>query len=197
MTETADNISMLTALGRREEWAFNQVYRLYSRQLIYFTEKMTGSKEAAEDIVAESFIKILKKDEPFASEPQLKSYLFTIAQHASLDWLRAEKRHHSSQAEIKYLNKGSEEEIERTLIQTELLQTLYEEIEKLHPQYREIITRSFIQGESLTEISEKMGLAYKTVQNLKAKAVQQLRITLQEHKLPCITFIYALGMIGN
>jgi RNA polymerase sigma factor (sigma-70 family) len=197
MNETADNISILSALGKGEEWAFTHVYQLYSRQLLYITEKITGNKEASEDIVAESFIKILKKTTRFDSEPQLKSYLFTIAQHAALDWLRTEKRHHTSHTEIKYLNEGAEETVERTFIQSQLLQTLYAEIERLQPRYREIIIRSFIHRESLTEISEQMGLAYKTVQNLKAKALQQLRIKLQEQELPCITIIYVLDMIAK
>lgn len=121
--------------------------------------------------------------------------MFTIAKNASLDWLRTQKRHHASHAEIKYLSENSEEEIERTFIRAELLQALYDEIEKLNPQYREIINRSFIQGESLTEISENMGLAYKTVQNLKAKAVQHLRLQLQNRELPCITALCVLAIM--
>jgi RNA polymerase sigma-70 factor (family 1) len=197
MTETALDTSTLSALGKGEEWAFSKIYRLYSRQLIYVTEKITGNKEAAEDIAAESFIKILKKRNPFESEPKLKSYLFTTAQNAALDWLRAEKRHHASHAEIKHLMETSEEAIERTLIRSHLLQTLYNEIEQLSPQYRDIITKSFIQGQSLTEISEQMGLAYKTVQNLKAKALQQLRIKLSERELSCIAIVHLLILIGD
>jgi RNA polymerase sigma factor (sigma-70 family) len=195
MTETVNHTPLLNALSRGEDWAFTRIYEQYSRQLLYVTEKITGNTASAEDIVADSFIKILRKQDPFESEARLKSYLFTISQNAALDWLRAEKRHHLSHAEIKYLGEGADEEIERTLIRAELLQTLYEEIQKLSPQYQEIITRSFIRGESLTEISEKMGIAYKTVQNLKAKAVQELRIQLLKREVQCIAVVCLLGML--
>lgn len=183
MSAPYSEIELLKAFQAGEDSAFTEVYEKYSRQLLFFTERLTGNKEVAEDIVADSFIKLMKRQENFSSLQKLKSYLFRIARNAGLDWLRAEKRHSACHDELKYLNQDAENEIEQIFIRSQIINYLYQEIENLPFRSREIITRSYLHGESLQEIAQEMKLAYKTIQNVKAKAVQQLRFKLLKDKL--------------
>jgi RNA polymerase sigma factor (sigma-70 family) len=166
---------VLAALSKGDHQAFSHIYNLYSRQLLFIVTRIAGNKETAEDIVAESFVKLLSRPGSFESLSKLKSYLFKTGQNACLDWLRAEKRHAFSHAEIKYLSPDAENLIERTVIHAEVLECLYAGIRKLPPKYAEIVERAYIRGESLAEIASAMDLRYKTIQNLKAKAIQELR----------------------
>jgi RNA polymerase sigma factor (sigma-70 family) len=168
---------LLSGLLENKPEAFSQVYHLYVRQLLFITNRISCDKEIAEDIVADSFEKLLTKKLSFESLLNVKSFLFITAHNACLDWLRAKKRHELSHAEIKYLSEEAENQIEKKLIYSEVLEILYNGIKQLPPKYAEIITRSFIHGDSLSEISVAMNLSYKTIQNLKAKAIQQLRAT--------------------
>lgn len=183
MPDTANDIALLQALHRKDGQAFAHVYEAYGRPLVFFAEKLTGSRTAAEDIVTDTFIKLLQKNEVFASLQKLRSFLFTVTQHAALDYLRAEKRHAVSHRELLYLAGEVEEDVSRMLIHAQVIHALHTQIAKLPRRYRTVVQLSYIEGRPITEVAQQMGLAYKTIQNLKAKAIQLLRLRLLSDEL--------------
>src|SRR6266498_2637097 len=88
----ANDNELLIALKQGDNNAFNHVYSLFYRPLCYFAERLTGQHEIAEDVVAESFIKLLQKKPDFSNVKKLKSFLYTVTQNTCIDILRRNKK---------------------------------------------------------------------------------------------------------
>ena len=91
---------------------------------------------------------------------------------------------------MQYLDQGLEENADRKLIHSQVVDAIYRQIAQLPQQYRLVVQLSFIEGKSIPEVAEQMGLAYKTIQNLKAKAIQRLRLRLFKDELISITILF-------
>lgn len=179
-----------------DEAAFGHLHRQFYRQLCYYTEQITGNGPIAEDIASESFIKLLRQRHSFSSLAKLKSFLFTVAHNAALDYLKAEKRHQSNHERISRESETLEPPHELHRIRAEVLNAVFEEIESLPPQCREVIRLSFIEGLPVGEIAARMNIAYKTVLNQKTRGIGLLRTALVRksvHPLllaACVPFLF-------
>ena len=70
---------------------FNELYESYSSEVYRFALWLSGSKQWAEDITSETFIRAWVHYRPIRTET-LKAYLFTIARNNYLGQLKKEKR---------------------------------------------------------------------------------------------------------
>lgn len=64
------------------------------------------------------------------------------------------------------------------ILQKEGLMELKQAIDLLTPRQREVIIAFYIEGMSIGEIGEKLGIAYRTVVNTKSKAMEVLKKTI-------------------
>jgi RNA polymerase sigma-70 factor (ECF subfamily) len=70
-----------------------------------FVYRLTCDREVAHDIVQDTFVKAIEKQEQFKGASSPKTWLFSIATHLSMDWLRHKKRWtESAQDEAKKLS---------------------------------------------------------------------------------------------
>ena len=168
---------MLKGLLKAERAAFDRIFELYYRQLCYFAFSIVQEMQLAEDLATESFIILWNKKPSFENTGKLKSYLFTLVYRASLNQLKAKERHHQSHQEIA-LNKETEEPVDLKIIRSEALQVIYQQIEALPPQCRQVIKGVFIEGKSVKEIAGEMNLAAQTVLNQKNRGIRLLRNAL-------------------
>ncbi|WP_421382085.1 RNA polymerase sigma factor [Bacillus salacetis] len=67
------------------------LYRKYAEQLFYFLVKLSGSRETAEDLVQETFIRATVSLE-FSETDNAKAWLFKVARNVYLDEWRKRKR---------------------------------------------------------------------------------------------------------
>lgn len=195
ITDTYDDERILAGIRELDEGAFSQLYNKYYRQLCYYAEKITQNQAASEDIAAESFIKLLRNRYDFQSFSKLRSFLFTITHNAALDFVKTDKRHQQAHEKLGYTADFEEKPYEFARIQAEVLQAVFQEIEQLPPQCREVIRLSFIEGLGVGEISARMGLAYKTVQNQKARGLQLLRTALVKKSIDPLLLVLCLPFL--
>ncbi|RIW36135.1 sigma-70 family RNA polymerase sigma factor [Bacillus salacetis] len=67
------------------------LYRRYAEQLFYYLIKLTGSRETAEDLVQETFIRATVALE-FSQTDNAKAWLYKVARNVYLDEWRKRKR---------------------------------------------------------------------------------------------------------
>lgn len=173
-----------------ERKALHQVYALFQRPLCFFAEQLTGDTLAAEDIASECFIHAFQRKEHFPSLGQLKSFLFTAAKNAALNYLKARKRHDDVHHSIERGAERFSVDAENAYIKTEVLQFISGEIEKLPFQCRQVVRLAIIEGKSAPEIAEELNMAYQTVLNQKAKGVALLRTAILKNKLLSLPMLY-------
>ena len=176
-------LKIIAAFKQKDAKAFAYIFKLYRKSLVYFAEKILGIREEAEDIVADSFMKLWDKHADFNSLPEIKSFLYVVTRNSCLNFLKYSKRVSASQKEFSYWTDNKEEEILHIMYRAELLTELNSEIETLPQKMRKIFELSFFQELPSDEIANKLGLSIKTVRNQRAKAVHLIKTAFLKRNL--------------
>ncbi|MRG44518.1 sigma-70 family RNA polymerase sigma factor [Chitinophaga sp. SYP-B3965] len=170
--------------NRGKTGAFNYIYKLFNKPLLYFAFSLTNNHAESQDIVSEVMIRLWEKREDFEDVTKIRSFLYVAVRHASIDYLRAKQRHDLSHSEILYLSEEGELMINEHRIQAEVLHELYKEIKKLPPQCGQVFKLLFFNRKTTAEIAALMGIHPQTVLNQKTRALQLLRTALFKKNLP-------------
>ncbi len=175
--------------------AISFLFGQFYRPLVYFADSIVDNRSEAEDIVVESFVKLMKKTHDFDSLPNIRAFLFVATRNACYNYLQSLKVGARSQKELQYLHDPLADNLnaEYAMMDTEIIQVILEEVENLPPQCRQIFKYLFFQHLSTQEIAEVMGLSVKTVRNQKARAIQILQtILLKKNLLTAAIFLNIL-----
>lgn len=177
--------------------AFRLVYDHFYLPVFRFARKYTGHHQVAEDITTDSFLKLWEQRAGFSEWAKLKSFLFTTVRNACINWLRDEKRHASHRQRllrIMDVNPEMDYELTRHPVAERVFHYLEDEINRL-PEKMKTILLLQLNGYSNQEIAMKIGLAEKSVRNLKVEALKTLRVGLLkkgDFALLLFTFLFKL-----
>lgn len=170
--------SWITAFQEGDVDAFSSLYKELYRRLNYFAYTLTQDKTQAEDIATESFVQLWNKKESFHTFTTIKSYLYITARHASIDYIRAEKRHNTSHKELRYLQDEADLYINHEIIDAEIISEIYKQVQMLPPQCAEVFKLIYFEGKSTAEAATILKITSKTVLNQKLKALKLLKALL-------------------
>lgn len=162
--------------------AFQTVYKMYHRALYYFVKQLTDDSLEAEDIVAETFVKLWNIKERFETDNNIKAFLYITARNAGLNFLRYRKNQVENKKEFVYLQSEAFEQNEIP-IKLHLLELIQDTLEELPVRQQEIMRMILFEGLNDKEVAERLNKNPKTVRNLKAEAVNRLRVTLDRKDL--------------
>jgi RNA polymerase sigma-70 factor (ECF subfamily) len=139
-----------------DERAFVALYERYKRRVYAYCLKMVTSRELAEDVFQETFVRVARKREHFKSG-NFAGWLFAIARNLCLNALRDNVQHVSLDEVQDSLPAEDEPEYE---FNAEILRNA---IEQLPPDLREALVLRVYSGFSYNEISEITGTKLATV----------------------------------
>jgi len=178
--------------------AADKVFLRHVKPLCFYIERITGSAEEAQDIAADTFIKLLGRRMQFKNMDNVRAFLYRSARNAAINVNIANTRHRAAHQQIGYLQRGteaSEHWLDNEQIRAEVLGAIYGEIEELPGKCREIFKAIFILGLSNEEIAGRMGIAMQTVRTQKARAIGLLRTRLLK-KGQLIALLYLLDYLA-
>lgn len=175
-------VALLAEVGKHNRVAFAELYALTGKKLLGLAVKMTGNREAGEEILQEAFLTIWKKARLY--QPDLGSpmaWLSTIVRHRAIDRMRLAR--HSSEIAI-----GGHEELDlvsppsydpceaKGVIGPTIVRCLQHLLEKR----RHLILMAFHQGFTHDELSCRTGLPLGTVKSEVRRGLADLRHCLQQ-----------------
>lgn len=146
---------------------YNLAIDKYSDNIYRFALKHLKNEMSAKDVVQETFMKVWIKHEEVAYE-KVKSYLFTTAYHAIVDWVNKEKRN------------GDFEKVEHTAtsefsISFDLEKILNEALDKLPEIQKTVVLLRDYEGYNYAEIAEITELSESQVKVYIFRARQALK----------------------
>ncbi len=151
--------------------ALEELVRLYSDDLVRFACLFVGNAAEAEDVMADTFAALIVKRKKFREEATFKTYLYKIARNKAMDVLRARKKR-APLAERGDPRPSAEE----LLLRSERERQLFSAMEKLAPQYREILQLTYLDGFTVQQCCRVLKKKEKQIYNLLARA----KLTLKE-----------------
>jgi len=165
--------------------SFEELIDRYRSQVFNFILRILGSREEAEDIFQDTFMKVYESLPRYQKRSRFSSYLFTIAHNLSMNRVNYLRR---SSAKLDYLAQSGQETstTERTpeaeLSQTEVGSIVHSALGKLPPKYRAALVLSEFEGLSYKEISEVLNCSVGTVKSRIFRARDLLRGQLRGYE---------------
>ena len=157
-----------------------QFYRRYADEIYLYLYSLCKSRETAEDLMQEVFLKALLSL-PDQNE-NLRAWLYKVARNACFNELRNRKRELQSEhiedisaSARESLQENSSDNLVDELIRSEQRRFLYEAMLKLPDRQREILELFYFSELSIKEIAENMRLTSQNVRVLAYRAKKKLR----------------------
>jgi RNA polymerase sigma-70 factor (family 1) len=174
---------------------FNRVYHLFNPALCFFARRLINDDQAAEDIVADVFVKFWQKQFEFKTVYNAKAFLYISTRNACINHnhkvnyqsrIRERAQHFTNEFALTCLNE---------YIYKDVVYLVYTIINELPDKCKQVMLMSFLDGSDSWQIAEQMKISVHTVRNQKSRGIkliknsdsfqflQELWESLYEHRL--------------
>jgi RNA polymerase sigma-70 factor (ECF subfamily) len=178
--EGPDLKSVIERAQGHDAEALGEIYRLYSRRVFGLCRYMLDSRESAEDVTSEVFLKLQRSIESYDGSVPFLRWLLRVAGNQSIDALRRRKR---AQQVIVEVDEGfaiieaasSEPSPLRAVLSAEERTQVRDAIASLPENYRLPLVLRYYGELSYDEIAQQLGLQRNYVAALIFRAKQELR----------------------
>lgn len=156
-----------------------EIIRDYKDGLILYLSGITGNIVTAEEVMEDTFFKLVTKKPRFSGRSSFKTWLYSIGRNTAIDSIR--KRSRFSDIPIdEYTNLADEECIEKEYLREEQKITLHKALQRLSPDYRQVLYLVFFENFNNTETAKIMHKTKRQVENLLYRAKQSLKSELEK-----------------
>ncbi len=178
--------------NRKEKWASELIFDTCQANIFILAAGILKNDEDATDLTIEIFLKLQRVTRRQENIKQIYDMVYQSTKNLSLDWVKKRR------SEQKYLSDPSNAQpviTESEMVRNETSAALHYEISrckhKLTPQVQRVFDLYFIHEKSISEIAIEMNIEAHTVRNLKAGALQKLRLEMVPRK----SFVFTLTIL--
>ena len=190
--QVRDDKEYVECLKKDDFIAFDALFHKYSANLYAFALSITRDSFAAEEVTQLVFLKVWEKREQIKEHLSFKSFLFSVAYHETISWLRKEKSEKMRIGEFVRMSGFQTSETENTVEFRNIESLANGLIQEMPEKRKEIFRLSREQGFSNKEIAEKLGISIKTVENQMTSALKYLREKLGKHDVLGLLFYFLM-----
>lgn len=161
--------------------ALNELVATYESALLRHAARLTGNAAAAEDVVQNAFIKLIRRWKgPLAPSPPLAGWLYRVVHNEAVDHVRHEARRHelyASHARDRATRQAAE--VARPPEPSERAAAAAAALARLPERERLLVTLKVYEDKSYREIAEIAGLSVGNVGFILHHAMKKLARILQ------------------
>jgi RNA polymerase sigma-70 factor, ECF subfamily len=168
--------AIAAALRRRESCEIGRIVSQYHYRLLRYIVYLTGRRDSAEDLVQETWMRVLDRARQYDGRSRFEPWLFSIARHLAIDHLRREGRDMVAELEAPPDAADSPFAI---AARSEDASRIATAMDGLPPAYREALLLRFQEELSLEEISQVAGAPVSTVSSRIQRGLAILRTQLE------------------
>jgi len=162
---------LIEGILKEKRWAQKQLYEEYFEVLMPICLRYAGTKEEAEDVLHESFIKIFKNIGKYKPGTSLKGWMSRIVVNTSIDHYRKRVKKKTVELDNVYHLKAKEVNAVQALSVEEILNAMHQ----LSYIYRTIFNMFVVEGYPHKEIAEKLNISESTSRSNLVKARKKLK----------------------
>lgn len=163
---------------------FNDLHQRYHRDLFQFLFYMVKSRELAEDLVQEVYIRVLKAYQNFEGKSSEKTWLFSIARNVAIDYFRKQKSWKKKLLDTFDWNrsqlKDSSALPEEIIIQSDDMRKLYECLDHCTQDQKMVIIMRYFNELTIAETTEILGWSESKVKITQHRTLKILREMMVE-----------------
>ena len=157
-----------------EQKAADLLVERYGDALTLYINGYIKDIHEAEDLMIEAFSQLFAKERPIEGVGSFKAYLYKTARHLAL---RHKQKHRLA---FLCLDELDFEPQSNTLIDTDLLRQLYDALEKLKAEYREVLYLVYFEDMSYRDAATVMNKSESQITKLVYRGKQSLKVILEQ-----------------
>lgn len=176
----ASDVDLARRLVAGDESAFDAFFAEYFPRLYRFACARLGDDDAAEDVTQATLIKALAKMSTFRGESALFTWLCTFCRHEISAWLeQVGKRgtavsladdQETTRAALDAIAMLARDDPGDAYQREELSQRVHAALDYLPTRYADALSWKYMEGMSVHEIAERLGVGYKAAESLLTRA---------------------------
>jgi RNA polymerase sigma-70 factor, ECF subfamily len=181
---SSDTQRIARGLRQRDVTLLHALVEQYQYRLVRYLIYLLGRHDEVDDLVQETWLRVLERGRSYDGRSRFEPWLFTIARHLAIDHLR-KRRTVSLEAEDdgeSPLPASSAPSPFILAARTEDSQRLAQSMQTLDFMYREVLVLRFQEDLSLQEVAAVIGAPVSTVASRIYRGLQTLREQLEGGK---------------
>jgi len=188
--QTPDVIQLWESFLNGNLDAWEEIFKLYYRDLYGYGLKLSSCPELTKDSIHELFVTLWERKELLDEVRSVKAYLLASVRRSLLKKIKKDRKYFADQTEqVKYPDKiqfSPEQIIINDEIRGENINDLYEALESLPDRQKEVLWLKYFSGMSYDEIEEILSINYQSIRNHIYRAIKHLREVLDKNifKIP-------------
>ena len=185
----ADDAELVRRALARDGTAFRTIMERYNRRLYRIARGILRNDTEAEDVVQEAYVSAFAHLQDFRGDSSLATWLSRIAINEALGRLRRDRpavelavveAQRSDARIIQFPHTGASADPERTMAQRQILQLVERATDNLPEMFRIVFVTRVIEGMSVEETADLLGLRPETVKTRLHRARRLVREQLDK-----------------
>lgn len=96
-------VALVGRLRAGDSTAFDEIYDIFNRRLLGFLWRMAKDRSVAEDLVEETWLRLVRGADDLDADTRLGPWLFTVARNLYMSYCRSRAREYSCIADLTLL----------------------------------------------------------------------------------------------
>ncbi len=179
--QETDEVAVLQRIARRDEVAFESLYRRYHPLLFRFVQRMLNDPAQVEEVVSDTLYAVWNGAGKFQRKSRVSTWIYGIGYRTALKAIRAGKRHsrftqsgESAESAVD-LSKNNDPAVEAELVDS--ISQMSQALKSLSIEQRAVVELTAL-GWSCVEIGEIVGCPSNTVKTRMFSARKKLRTAI-------------------
>ncbi len=175
--EPASDGLLVVRCQARDELAFRELVRRWEPRLYYYLRRMIEDESAVWDVLQNTWLAVFRHLPRLEDARKFPGWLYRIAHDQAVNWLQKEKRYVCQPDEQLESLAECEDSLSNP---TEDAALIHQALSTLSPPHREALTLFYLEGFSLLQIANIVGLPEGTIKSRLHQARKNLAKTLKE-----------------
>lgn len=160
--------------------AFVSIIRDYKDGLILYLDSFTHNIYIAEELMEDTFVKIVTKKPAFHRGSSFKTWLYAIAGNIARDWLRKNRRQIIVSIDEIPSDLIAEDDLEKQYLQEEGKIAIRRALRKINSDYAQVLYLVYFENFSNEQVAKVMKKSKRQVENLIYRAKRALKTQLDK-----------------
>jgi RNA polymerase sigma-70 factor (ECF subfamily) len=192
-----DYFTLVKSIRENDKKSLEALFKLLYTPLRNYANLIINSKEDAEDIAQEVFLKLWNSRADLDESKSIKTYLYVCTKNSCLNWLKHTKVRSDYARVMATVYESSSDELSphESLIAHDIENDLSIALNELPTQCRKIFELSRFEGLKYHEIASKLNISIKTVETQMSRALVKVKFQMKKHSTTPHTLLLWIAII--
>ena len=176
--ENKSDDQLMYLIGQGDRRALSALFDRHADAVLGYASRLMGSREGAEDISQEVWVKVVKSSERYEASGSFVAWLKTVTRNTSFNELKKNRRWQPKESMDVHVEKEDEtlfrQSMEESLLTKCKLKKVKEEMDRL-PEMQRLALATLIHEEcTYDDVAKEMGLSVSAIKSLLFRARKHL-----------------------